>query len=219
MQIIESIGKLSALCLCSCGNKYKVKSKYDAKKSPIGHLCTVCKNRFICMGEITQEKLLKAFHYVPDTGELTYRFDSKNGFAGEVATINHSAGYLSVRINGKDYLAHRIIFFMLVGRFPEQIDHINHNKKDNCWVNLREVNNQENCKNTSLQTNSKTGLIGVCLHKPTGKYRAYIMVNRKHIHLGLFDTIEAAAKERQKANLYYNFHENHGKMGCNNDTV
>lgn len=171
------------------------------------------------MGDITQTKLLEAFNYNKETGELSHKHDSSNGLSGEIATSFQSGGYLTVRINSIDYLAHRIIFFMVIGKWPIQIDHINHARDDNRWVNMREVTNRENHLNESIQSNTSTGITGVSLHKPTGKYRAYIMVNLKHIHLGLFDTVQQAAEARLAANIQYGFHKNHGKVGCANDTI
>jgi len=212
MHIVETVGKVGAKVLCPCGDVFEVKNKYDATKSPIGFLCIKCKKKISNMGEITQSKLQEVYDYNEDTGELKYKITTANGFAGDLATQKHSAGYLAVAINRKSHLAHRVIFFYKNGYWPNMMDHINHIKTDNRWCNLREVNNQENTMNTSPQKNSDTGIIGVCLHKPTNRYRAYIMVNRKHIHLGLFDTIEEAANVRAKASKHYNFHSNHGKV-------
>lgn len=205
----------SATCICNCSNIYNVKNKYDARRSSVGHLCDICKFSIVRMGDITQDKLLEAFEYNPSNGELRYKHDSISGKRGELATIKHSQGYLTVRINGKDYLAHRIVFFMSYGYFPVQVDHINHIRTDNSLNNLREVSNRDNQLNTSLSINSKTKINGVCLHKPTNKYRAYIMVDRKHIHLGLFNTVEEASLARNKADIDYGFHMNHGKNGLN----
>lgn len=64
-------------------------------------------------------------------------------------------------------------------------DHINHNRQDNRWINLREVNNTSNIKNCSLSKNSVTKINGVNLIKATNKYRAYITVNKKQIQVYL----------------------------------
>lgn len=212
LQIIEKIGKKEAKCLCTvCRNEYFVKSISDAKLSSIGDLCNNCKTAIVEMGEITQSKLQAVYNYDPIKGTLTYRNNSISGKAGELATCTHSGGYTTTRINGVDHLTHRIIFMYMTGKWPNVTDHINHKRDDNRWENLRNVDNRINVLNTSLSNNSTTKINGVALHKPTGKYRAYIMVNRKQIHLGLFLTIEEAAVARKAADLLYGFHENHGK--------
>jgi hypothetical protein len=40
-------------------------------------------------------------------------------------------------------LAHRVAWFYITRRWPaDQIDHANHNKADNRFINLREVSHQ-----------------------------------------------------------------------------
>lgn len=50
--------------------------------------------------------------------------------------------------------------------------------------------------------NNTAGVTGVSFAKG-GKYRAYIYVNRKQIHLGVFDTLEDASKARRAAEVKY----------------
>lgn len=160
----------------------------------------------------TKELLRKYFLYIPFTGELIHKLpNGTNKSIGDSFGHLGNHGYLCGNLGSKSYLVHRLIWMYLYGYFPEQVDHINHIRTDNRIENLREVSNLENLKNTSVSKNSKTGINGVCLHKPTGKYRAYIMVNRKQIHLGLFDSIDEAHKARLEANIQYGFHNNHGK--------
>lgn len=52
--------------------------------------------------------------------------------------------------------------------------------------------------NSTLQKNSTCGVTGVSEYKP-GQYRAYINLRREHFHLGIFNSIEEAAKARKKA--------------------
>lgn len=89
------------------------------------------------------------------------------------------------------------------GFSPElEIDRIDVTKgysKENC----RWVTHCENNFNKNIQSNNSTGKTGVSFHKPTGKYRAYITVEKKPIHLGLFDSVEEATKRRREAELKY----------------
>lgn len=212
IDMIRKTGKFSAECKCGqCGNIYSVKSIYEARKSPIGHLCEPCKSIVSSIDEPDQTNLNAAFHYDPITGDLTFKTTSRSGTAGALATFAHSRGYLSVSIAGKQYLAHRIIFMMMEGYWPEHIDHINHNKADNRWANLREVQQEVNNRNMPKQTNSATGYIGVSFMKTKNKYRAYITVDSKAKHLGVFDTAEEAAAARELASIHYGYHTNHGK--------
>lgn len=210
---VEKLTGDSAICKCSnCQSNYLVKYKSDARKSSLGDLCDTCKY-FIINMEPTQENLRLAFVYNPETGVITHRNKSRSGNQGDTATKTHSGGYLAIRVGNKELLAHRVIFMYMEGYFPEQVDHINHVRKDNRWVNLRDASHMENCKNHSLAKHNTSNVNGVALHKPTGKYRAYIGKNYQQVHLGLFDTLEEAAEARRIADIEHQYHENHGVQG------
>lgn len=210
LNILEKVGKFKAICECPCGEKFTVNNRYDAKRSSTGFLCNCCKTAISKATNINQDFLNRNFHYNEFTGELTYKWDNSLGKAGSSATAKHGAGYLTTRINGKDYLVHRIIWLMQTGQWPEQIDHINHIRNDNRWQNLREVDNKTNLMNKSISKNSTTKYVGVSRITSTGRYRAYIMVDGKQIHLGVFDTVAEAYAARCEANKQYKFHANHG---------
>ena len=82
------------------------------------------------------------------------------------------------------------------------VDHINHNKLDNRKINLRICNNKQNVRNSSSSKNNNLGVLGVGV-RPSGRYRARIMVNRKEIALGTYDTLEEAKKAREKGEKKY----------------
>lgn len=101
-----------------------------------------------------------------------------------------NAGYRQVRVSGRLYLVHRIVWKMIHGSDPAKLlDHINGVRIDNSPGNLREVNDSQNAFN-SVAPSGKP-LKGASLHW-NGSYRAQIMKDRKHIHLGLFKTPEEA---------------------------
>jgi len=94
--------------------------------------------------------------------------------------------------NGKKILLHRLITKPLDNI---EIDHIDRNPLNNRISNLRFATRQENNRNTK-------GL-GVCWHKQSKKWRAYIMINYKQISLGLFNYKKDALISREKAELKY----------------
>ena len=114
-------------------------------------------------------------------------------------------------IQNKRYKAHRLAF-LYVDNIPVNadfyVDHINGNRLDNRYSNLRMVDFGTNMKNKGLYSNSSTGVIGVCRYGD--RFRARINVNGKRISLGLFDTIEEAAKVRKEYEILLDYSENHG---------
>jgi hypothetical protein len=87
-----------------------------------------------------------------------------------------------------------------------QIDHINNNTLDNRKsCNLRLVTDGENKQNRKgAQKNNKTsGIRGVSLHKPTGKWVVQVCVNGNHRYCGLYSDLKEAAKvaEQTRAKL------------------
>ena len=98
---------------------------------------------------------------------------------------------------------------MVTGVDPKEdvIDHIDGDGCNNKFANLRLCSNSENGFNRSLNANNTSGFKGVCWHKRSQKYMAYIKSNYKRIHLGLFDSPELAhmAYCKAAAELYGDF--------------
>lgn len=208
-QVLGMVTKFIARCACArCRETYEC-DYYSAKKSRTGHLCNGCKNRVRDMKTFTQAELLEVLEYRPLTGDITYRVDTQRKVVGELATMQHIEGYLIVEIGKKQYLAHRLAWFMVHGAWPIQIDHEDHNRTNNKLTNLRDVSSRENQLNTSISNNNTSGVTGVRL-LPSGRYAAFITVNRKQLSLGTYDTIGGAAQARKQAEQQHGFHINHG---------
>lgn len=95
---------------------------------------------------------------------------------------------------------HRIINNTPEGLFT---DHINRNKLDNRRSNLRTVTKSLNEHNKGIRTRNRSGVNGVCWNKSRNKWQVEIMVNRKHLFLGYYSTLEEASKARSKGESYY----------------
>jgi len=180
------------------------------------------------MKELTQELLKELLHYNPETGVFTWKARAEKHFktyksfkVWNARFPAKKAGYYEVKgdykrelvsILGKRIKSHRLAWLYVYGAYPEnQIDHINGIPTDNRIVNLRDVTNQENCKNVGISKNNTSGGIGISWHKASKKWSAYIKHNYKKIHLGLFLEFDDAVKARKEAENEYGFHENHGR--------
>jgi len=119
--------------------------------------------------------------------------------------LSLSRGYLITRINKRNFLFSRIIYYAhnpdwdIYDCSPNnQIDHKDRNPLNNNISNLRVVNNQQNSLNRDVIEYAK----GYYFHKQKQKYHAEITLNYKKIHLGLFDTEIAASNKYQKVRLF-----------------
>ena len=84
------------------------------------------------------------------------------------------------------------------------VDHINRDTSDNRKSNLRIISKRNNCINSGLQSNNKSGIIGVNWSNPEQKWRASITIEKgKQRILGRFDDKEDAIKCRLKAEIKY----------------
>ena len=134
-------------------------------------------------------------------------------YAGKEAfTANKADGYRCGLIFARAYRAHRVIFAMQTGAWPvEEIDHINHQRADNRWSNIRTVKHAENHKNKSLDLRNTSGFCGVFWNKATGKWRARITIYGQQLYLGYFVDKVDAVEAREAANKKYGVQENHGR--------
>jgi len=162
--------------------------------------------------ELSQSKLKRLLTYNPDSGLFTRNFSRGSGKKGTVSGHVNKYGYVQVIIDRKVFRAHRLACLYMTGKFPvDQMDHINHIRDDNRWINLRQADSKENCKNMSLSKRNKSGTCGVNWSEPRKRWCSSIRVNRKLIYLGRFTDIDSAIKSRKKAEALYGFHANHGK--------
>jgi len=93
---------------------------------------------------------------------------------------------------------HRLLFD-LTTEDNEIIDHINYNAKfDNRKSNLRTCSSQENNMNKGLNSNNKSGVIGVSYRSISSKWHSAIGFNHRTIHLGDYSDFNEAVIVRLK---------------------
>lgn len=132
-------------------------------------------------------------------------------YAGREAFCLSQAGYMKGAVWGRCYTAHRVIWAMVTGEWPDVIDHINGNPADNRFENLRSVRQVDNCGNQRRYSTNKSGVTGVLWDKQHGRWNAQLRRNGVKVFLGRFDTIEEAAAARRAGEVGLGFHANHGR--------
>lgn len=162
----------------------------------------------------SQAYLCECFDYNPHSGHVLWRprpgehflgsasqkrFNVR--FAGQPAgNIRHDGRYrvVGITVDGErhDYLLHRLIWKIVHGSEPDEVDHKNRDGLDNRLHNLREASSRQNKVNTKLNRRNTSGSRGVDM-LPGGTWRAAIRRDGRSMHIGCFPTKEAAASAYQ----------------------
>lgn len=122
--------------------------------------------------------LTNKFLYCPDTGLITRLVRQGNYPVGSVVGGLRANGYLYTKVSGKQVLVHRLAWLLHTGdQPPAQIDHINMDKSDNRWANLREATPSTNQMNISVHARSTTRVKGIFPVRGGKLYRAEVCLN------------------------------------------
>ena len=175
------------------------------------------------MDHPTPQVLRELLRYEPETGKLFWLPRPRNMFRcdkdfrqwnaknanREALTADTGRGYRRGRVLFQSVRAHRAIWAMQTGQWPEDvIDHINGNGMDNRWANLRAASKSQNSHNARRRTDNKTGVKGVTKIANAQKWRAEIRVGGRGKYLGVFNCVTAAAIAYARASA-----ELHGEFG------
>jgi hypothetical protein len=162
----------------------RAENLYKTAKIDLGRAFTASK--------LTRDNVHEIFTYrdgalIWNAGAITRRPN------GAQAGYLNADGYVVIEVAGQAQLAHRLVWLMHHGAWPEgEIDHKNGVRNDNRIDNLRDVARVTNTENRRLATTgSASGFLGVSIHH-TGKFRARIRADGVLKSLGLFETPEDA---------------------------
>lgn len=156
------------------------------------------------MKDIDIDKMRLTLDYDPETGIFKRKIpcSGRKGKIGDVCGVVCSEGYVKISFAGVKYYAHRLALAYVNGVMPpDQVDHINGIRDDNRISNLREATGSQNGMNKPVQKNNTSGFKGVSWNKDRGKWAASVHINKRKIHLGLFDSLESAANAAASARI------------------
>jgi hypothetical protein len=154
--------------------------------------------------DLTQMELHQVLAYDPETGVFTWiepaaRAVQPGQEAGFIKKgVASGGGYRFIKVNSVAYAAHRLAWLYMTGEWPpHEIDHVNRNRSDNRFANLRAVTHKQNMENLNLSKANTSGFRGVSW--AAGKWSAIITHFGERKVLGTFDDIEQAKAARLAA--------------------
>jgi len=152
------------------------------------------------------DELRKWWEYNPRTGEFLWKNvpsqtrGKSHARVGAQAGSVYPTGYRYLSVKGQYYRAGRLAWFFMTGEDPPGfIDHINGDKSDDRFENLRVADHSQNQANAKWKTNT-SGMKGVRLN--SGKWMAVITIDGRAKNLGRFDTIVEAAMAYKRAAVH-----------------
>ena len=154
---------------------------------------------------LTLQEATRIFRYDEETGKLYWneRVHKRIRVGQECGRVT-SHGYRKLRVFGKEYYVHRLVWLLKTGSWPNnQIDHINRNRLDNRIENLRVANHFENQHNKSIPKNNTSGIKGVTWNKRAKKWYVQLMFNKKQMYFGLYEDLELAELVIKEARKKY----------------
>lgn len=148
--------------------------------------------------------LREHLRYDPDTGELWWKI--ARGSRDLSVPIGSEAKTRYVQF-GFDYtilLGHRAAFAIHEGHWPNEVDHINGDTRDNRRCNLREVTRAQNILNRKcLHPKNTSGSTGVYYNKRAERWMAKIKVGSKEICRFFKFKEEAIRTRRELVKMYH----------------
>lgn len=160
---------------------------------------------------ITQEYLQEWFFYDKDKGTLNWKKKRKRFKLGEPLKGSNN-GYLMVCLEGKRYYVHTLIWLFHYNEYPECLDHIDRDTKNNRLDNLRKVTQQQNTLNrikSKAVTTVREKNIYYC--KQTKFYRCRVVRKPKELRANFRRLEDAVIWVRQAREQL------HGEFACHDN--
>ena len=136
------------------------------------------------------EWLRRNMAYEPETGTFIWKVRGPGKTVGKSLGTKIWSGYVTIKVDGVVYYAHRLAWFYTYGEWPEgQIDHIDRNKANNGIANLRISTPAQNSARRA--TTRRVAVSRGVMPHGTGFVARIHHAGKRH-YLGYFATAEAA---------------------------
>jgi len=140
------------------------------------------------MIELTELK--KLLEYDPVAGEFYWLVKPAYCPRWPKAGQPHNRGYWTINLNGRRYQRSNLAWFYMTGEWPTtDLDHIDRDKKNDAFANLREATRQQNQANQSQQKRQR---LAKGVRKARHTFIARIRVNGELLHIGSYPTVDMA---------------------------
>ena len=157
---------------------------------------------------LTQARLKELLHYDPETGNFTWLVARGATTAGRRAGGPVSYGYRGIRVDSVLHREHRLAWLYMLGDDPTcDIDHVNRDRSDNRWSNLRLASRSDNLLNQGLSSRNTSGHRNVVWDRRAGSWRVEAQVRGRRTYLGSFSVLSEAAARAEQWRA-----ENHGEF-------
>lgn len=142
---------------------------------------------------IDHDALKSMLSYCEESGNFVWLVQTGRALPGMIAGTLGKEGYVNIKIEGRLYKAHRLVWLYMMGEWPSfRLDHKDNCQSNNRWENIRPASHSQNMANRKLNKNNSSGFKGVSLCKDSGKYMAYVNKDGRRYYLGEHDTPEMA---------------------------
>ena len=154
------------------------------------------------MANPTRRQMQALLRYEHDTGDFYWKIRRGCVPAGAKAGTLGPDGYIKINVFGWPRKAHRIAWLMVAGKWPPDgvdIDHINLDRADNRWGNLRLASRSQNMGNSRPHRDGSSGVKGLTWLSDRQKWQVRICVQGKRKTLGYFTSKGQAALAYRRA--------------------
>jgi len=156
--------------------------------------------------DLTQVDVRALFDYDAENGWLIRkRTRAGNPWNKPTGHKPTHKGYGQVKIDGKMYLTHRLIWLWYYGTWPQYfVDHIDRNPMNNRIENLEDKKNEENLHNTGIRKTNTSGFSGVTWINRDKRFQVKIRFGKgRRKHIGYYKTLDDAILAAKKAKIEY----------------